>query len=457
LIPAALLATVQSELGQSIEITTQPANTAVYVDENARLTVAAAGAPAVAFQWRFGDTDLPNQTNSALNLLKVNFTDAGAYSVVLSNQAGFTTSQTAWLSVLPTNVVNLGNRELRFGELSAPIWEAARKDDDGANITPDGLTIFYASTASGGSGSLDLWMVKRPSLSAPWGTPVNLGPTVNSAAVENEPFLSPDGLSLYFDSNRPGGHGGFDLWVTTRAALDAPFGPPVNLGPAINSSDDEAEVLVSADNRTLVFSSNRPGRLGDQDIYMSTRTDALAPWEPARHLPAPINYSTGGTFPVVLSRDALTLFFKSWRPTPPGFPEPAAVYVCSRPSTSSSFGTPVLIRAILGIGTGGSGYCTLSDDGATLYVGTYRTLYPDWPQIVQLSLSSVPQLKALGRNAAGDFQLELSGREGASYQLESSPDLKSWTPWLTTNTPGTARLSVPTSGKPAGFYRASGY
>src|SRR5262249_31954911 len=158
--------------------------------------------------------------------------------------------------------------------LSSPIWDAARSNDESQVVTGNGLTLFYASDAPGGSGSLDIWMVTRPTLSSPWGTPVNLGPTVNSSAYDSGPRLSHDGLSLYFHSTRSGGHGGTDIWVATRPALDAPFGAPVNLGPAINSSGDDGIPIISADNRTLIFDSSRLGGSDENDIWMSTRTNA---------------------------------------------------------------------------------------------------------------------------------------------------------------------------------------
>jgi hypothetical protein len=274
---------------------------------------------------------------------------------------------------------------------------------------------------------------------------VNLGPTVNSAADDIDPTLSPDELSLYFSSNRPGGFGKFDLWVATRPSLNAPFGVPVNLGAAINSAADDDPAFVSADGRTLMLGSNRSGGLGAGDIWMSTRTNAAAPWEPARHLPAPLNSSSGGTFPVALSRDGLLLFFKSWRTLVEG-PEPGAIYLSRRASLDLPFGPPVVIRPILGIGTGGADYCSLSKDERTLYVGTYRTLYPDWPQLVQIEITHLPQLVAASTSLSGQFTFELTGRPGATYELQSSTDLSKWTSLLETNiTGGSVELSEPAS------------
>jgi hypothetical protein len=440
-------------------ILTQPTNQAVYVGETANFNVEAA-ADGPFFQWRFNGVDLgDSQIASSLVLQNVQFTNAGGYSVVISDFNGAVTSRVAWLSVLPVNVVNLGDRELRFGQLSAPIWTAAHINDEGQSLTGDGLTLFYGSKAPGGSGDLDIWMVTRPTLeSTNWSTPVNLGPTVNSPDIDTVPRLSPDGLSLYFASTRPGGQGGYDTWVTTRSSRNGPFGPPVNLGPAVNSSADDGAVDISADNRTLVFNAvNRPGGRGQDDVWMSTRADANAPWGPAQNLGAPIN-SSSGDFPVALSRDGLVLFFKSWRPILEGN-RAAAIYVCRRASADQPFGAPVLVRPILSIGPGGSDFSSLSDDGTTLYVGTYRDKYPEWPQLVQISIAPLPQLSAPRKSLLGNWfpviQFELLGREGATYEIETSTDCRSWTPWLTTNTASSVRLSDPAE-NPEGrrFYRA---
>lgn len=63
-----------------------------------------------------------------------------------------------------------------------------------------------------------------------WSAPVNLGPVINSASSDQGPAISKDGLTLYFHSNRPGGLGAFDMWVSQRASVDDPWGAPVNLG-----------------------------------------------------------------------------------------------------------------------------------------------------------------------------------------------------------------------------------
>jgi hypothetical protein len=80
-----------------------------------------------------------------------------------------------------------------------------------------------------------------------------------------------------------------------------------------------------------------------------------------------------------------------------------------------------LQRFILGIGSGGADYSNLSDDGTTFYVGSYQTVFPYWPRLLQLSVTALPQLTSVGRGASGEFTFDLLGREGATYELQTRP------------------------------------
>ena len=124
-----------------------------------------------------------------------------------------------------------------------------------------------------------------------WSAPVSLGPVVNSPSLEFWPSISPNGLSLYFGSNRPGGILGAgdlqDIWVTRRASLDAPWGEPRNLGPNINTGFRDNFPRLSRDGHWLIFGSARPtGKCVPDSVvefYISYRenTEDDFAWEPA--------------------------------------------------------------------------------------------------------------------------------------------------------------------------------
>ena len=113
------------------------------------------------------------------------------------------------------------------------------------------------------------FVATRATRNGPWGTPVNLGPTVNTAYWDHFQVLLGDGLLLFFYSTRPGGYGGADLYVMSRASLSDWWAPPVNLGPLVNSAGDEYFGYMLADGSTLFFNSDRSGGYGGHDIWQA--------------------------------------------------------------------------------------------------------------------------------------------------------------------------------------------
>jgi hypothetical protein len=122
-----------------------------------------------------------------------------------------------------------------------------------------------------------------------WSPPLNLGPDVNSAVEDLAPHLSSDGLALYFASTRPGSLGREDLWVSTRSSPHDAWGPAANLGAAINTAANERSPALSRNRRLLFFATDRPGGSGGFDIWLSWRADPNddAGWQP------PVNLGTG--------------------------------------------------------------------------------------------------------------------------------------------------------------------
>ncbi len=149
-----------------------------------------------------------------------------------------------------------------------------------------------------------------------WSAPVNLGPVVNSGFVEVGPAISKDGLSLYFGSNRPGGFGGQDIWVSQRASVGDPWGPPTNLGPIVNTPSLESVPGFSRDGHWMFFNSDRPGGFGAVDIWVSYRphTHDDFGWEPPVNLGPGVNTTSVDNAPSFFENDEAgtpLLFFGS--------------------------------------------------------------------------------------------------------------------------------------------------
>ena len=177
-----------------------------------------------------------------------------------------------------------------------------------------------------------------------WSEPVNLGPVINSAFSDRHPAISKDGLNLYFTSNRPGGYGGDDIWISHRERVGDAWEPPQNLGPNINTGGTEYAPTFSRDGHWLFFISTRADGYGGEDIWASYREhthDDFA-WQPAVNLGPMINsaYDDGG--PTLVEDDdagIVTLYFASNRPGGPGdFDIYTAVM-----NPDGSFGPPTLV------------------------------------------------------------------------------------------------------------------
>ncbi len=205
------------------------------------------------------------------------------------------------------------------------------------NLSADGLELYFASYRSGGYGDADLWVSTRAGKEDPWGEPTNLGAKINSSGTEWFSTISQDGLSLYFCSTRPDGFGGADLWLTTRRAKGDDWGTPVNLGSTINSAADEHQPSLSPDGCTLLWCSSRLGGRGGIDIWMAKRTTKNDPWGAAEDLGAPVNSEADDARPN-LSSDGLALFFRSSRPGTFGGPD---LWLTTRATIGDAWKEPI--------------------------------------------------------------------------------------------------------------------
>ena len=186
-------------------------------------------------------------------------------------------------------------------------------NDGHPSISLDGLTLFFSSDRPGGYGSRDLWVTTRSATSEPWSEPLNLGPTVNSSSSDHGPSISADGLELFFQSNRSGGQGDQDTWVTTRTTTSDPWSEPVNLGPGLNGSASDGVPDISADGLMLFFRSYGEGTYGLGDIWFSRRATVEDEWDMPIHPGPPVNTAATDSNPNV-SADGSILYFHSNRP-----------------------------------------------------------------------------------------------------------------------------------------------
>lgn len=138
----------------------------------------------------------------------------------------------------------------------------------GVSVSPDGLELYFGSNRAGGSG-YDIWRATRTTRSDEFSTPTNVT-NVNSSSVEYFPTLSNDRLSLYFTSNRLGGAPGYDIWIAKRLSVSDEFNTP-NLMPAINSNSADEATALSADGLTFLVQSGRAQNNGGLDVWISTR------------------------------------------------------------------------------------------------------------------------------------------------------------------------------------------
>lgn len=229
-------------------------------------------------------------------------------------------------------------------------------------ISRDGLSLYFTSNRPGGSGAHDLWTSDRASKEDAWSSPTNLGPRVNSSTLDYFPCIPADGLSLCFYSARSGGRGGGDLWMTTRSNVNSPWNSAVNLGSAINSPREEASPNLSDDGLTLIFSSDRPGGYGDYDLYISTRASIQSPWSIAMNFGPPVNGPHLDVAPS-LSSDGLVLFFHSIRPEGRGTYD---LYYSRRQSLDAEWSKPVNVGSPINSPFSELGP-SLSGDGSCLY------------------------------------------------------------------------------------------
>lgn len=175
-------------------------------------------------------------------------------------------------------------------------------------ITADGLSLYYYAIRQGGPGERDLWYASRSSLSEEFGDAKQVM-GVNGPSYDHLPWLSDNELTIYYTTERLGGLGRSDIWQATRLNKNMPFAGH-RLVPGINSAAREDAVAFSPDRLTIYFSTDR-GTPGDLDIWQATRASRLENFSNPQPL-AHLNSSADDTN-LTMTRDGKRLYFSSGR------------------------------------------------------------------------------------------------------------------------------------------------
>jgi hypothetical protein len=229
-------------------------------------------------------------------------------------------------------------------------------------VSSDGLLLMFSSdNRPGRFGEFDIFQVSRSTTDEPFGPPTNVGASLNSFKTDAPSWFSPDGLTLLFYSDRPGGQGQNDIYMATRSSFTEPFGNVINLGPGVNTGASEMSAIISATGLTVYFYSDRSGGPDTANLWQATRNNLNEPFSNAT-LVENVNSASYDDGPTI-SADELHMFFFSWREGQ------SELYVTSRTSTNEPFSVPVNINNF----SLGSSVNEQGVDELTPYIST------DWP------------------------------------------------------------------------------
>ena len=341
----------------------------------------------------------------------------------------------------------LADDPAQFSEWSAPVNLGLPANHTSADffafVSKDGLSLYFTvstcPTTSGtgacyadpeASGGFDIYVAQWDKVNQQWDTPHNVGPPINTPANDLAPSLSPDGHKMYFASDRPGGFGGNDLYVSRRKDKRDDFGwqTPANLGAGVNTDPPEPQpdgtVLYGNESSpqvfedeatgvtTLYFDSNRLGGLGPftddppaagahngNDIYASIQ-QSDGTFGPPTLVPT-VNSTSFDRAPTI-RRDGLEMIFGSNRPGSLG--GTLDLWVSTRTSTSAPWSTPVSLGPVVNsdrVTVGGITYPgadagpALSFDGTKLF---FQSVRPGTLGNFDLYMSTREKLKGRDRD-----------------------------------------------------------
>ncbi len=188
--------------------------------------------------------------------------------------------QLGFLQMEKKMIVYRTNKELTGGDLYFSVFENtnwsnleklpeainSKYAESSASLSEDGNILYFSSDRDGGYGGKDIYRSIRFG-NGDWSLPLNLGPTINSKFDDDAPFISADGKSLYFSSKGHKTIGGFDIFKLSLKEDGNSWSLPQNLGYPVNTVKDDIYFVTTEDENKGYYSSSRDGGYGGQDIY----------------------------------------------------------------------------------------------------------------------------------------------------------------------------------------------
>jgi len=174
-----------------------------------------------------------------------------------------------------------GDGNIYYSHLDGDQWSAPKKfpypintksRETDASLSADGQTLFFTSDRKGGFGGLDIY-VSRKLPTGDWGIPQNLGPNINTPYDEEGPFIHADGVTLFFSSKGHNTMGGYDIFFSTYNKENNTWSETENVGYPINSAENDVYYIPTPDGKRAYMSSQRFGSIGRADLYMITLPD----------------------------------------------------------------------------------------------------------------------------------------------------------------------------------------
>jgi Tol biopolymer transport system component len=246
--------------------------------------------------------------------------------------------------------------------LVAEVRSSMGDEDDKPTLTQDMLQMYFLSNRDGGLGHGDVWMTTRANVSDPWSTPTVVA-ALNSSSKEESPAISEDGTTLWVASDRSGGAGGLDIWASV-VGTDGTWSSPSPVSQ-LNSSGDEFPRPPGSHGLVMPLSQRRNSSIPYQIFFSSRSSASSASWSSPVSVPSIdiANLDDDG----FLTDDGTTLYFSSDR-----LNGTQDLFVTQRPTADGDFGPAVPLGG-LNTSTAAERDPWVSPDGHEIYFTSDRS------------------------------------------------------------------------------------